>query len=40
LILEVCGVENASGKILGSRNKIANAYAVLKALKNLKSKNL
>jgi len=40
LILEACGVENASGKILGSRNKIANAYAVFNALKNLKPKNL
>ena len=40
LILEVAGVENASGKILGSRNKIANAYAVIKALKSLKKKNL
>ena len=40
LILEVAGVENASGKILGSRNKIVNAYTVLKALKKLKSKNI
>ena len=40
LILEVVGVENASGKILGSRNKIVNVYAVLKALKKLKPKTI
>ena len=40
IILELSGVENASGKILGSRNKIVNTYAVLKALKNLKTKSI
>lgn len=32
LILGLAGVKNASGKILGSRNQINNAYAALKAL--------
>jgi len=35
-ILNLLGVENASGKIIGSRNQIVNAYAVIKALKELK----
>jgi small subunit ribosomal protein S5 len=38
-ILNLAGVENASGKIIGSRNQIVNAYAVIKALKELKVKN-
>lgn len=37
-ILSLAGISNASGKILRSRNKITNAYAVLRALKRLKSK--
>jgi len=37
-ILNLGGVSNASGKILGSRNQIANAYAVMEALKKLKVK--
>ena len=37
-ILELAGVENASGKIIGSRNQIANTYAVMKALSLLKSR--
>lgn len=35
-ILELAGVENASGKVLRSRNQIANTYAVIEALKKLK----
>lgn len=38
-ILSLAGIENASGKVLGSRNQINNAYATLKALKSLKEKN-
>lgn len=36
-ILSVAGVTNASAKILGSRNHIANAYVTIKALESLKS---
>ncbi len=35
-ILELAGVKDVSGKIMGSRNKIVNAYAVIEALKSLK----
>lgn len=34
-ILYVAGVKNASGKIIRSRNKITNAYAVIEGLKKL-----
>lgn len=37
-ILELAGVENASGKIIRSRNQIANTYAIFEALKKLKSR--
>jgi small subunit ribosomal protein S5 len=37
-ILSLAGIANASGKILKSRNQITNAYAVMEALKNLKSR--
>jgi len=40
LILDLAGVENASGKIIGSRNQIVNTYAVMKALSKLKNKKL
>ncbi len=36
IILELAGVENASGKILGSRNQIVNSYATINLLKKLK----
>jgi len=36
VILDLAGVYNASGKIIGSRNQIVNAYAVMEALKRLK----
>ncbi|MCX7996345.1 MAG: 30S ribosomal protein S5 [Patescibacteria group bacterium] len=35
-ILELCGIQNASGKIIGTRNHSANAYAVMAALGQLK----
>jgi small subunit ribosomal protein S5 len=38
-ILELCGVQNASGKIIGTRNQTTNAYAVMQALRKLKEKN-
>lgn len=38
LILSLAGVKNASGKILGSRNQINNAYATLKALQLIMEK--
>ena len=38
VILELCGIKDASGKIIGSRNKIINSYAVIKMLKNLKKR--
>ena len=36
VILDIAGVNNASGKIIGTRNQITNAYAVMEALKKLK----
>src|SRR3989304_114562 len=38
VILDLAGVENASGKIIGSRNQIVNTYAIMKALKLLRKK--
>ncbi len=39
VVLELAGVKDISAKILGrTRNKIANAQATLKALRNMKSK--
>lgn len=40
VILDLVGISNASGKIIGSRNQIANTYAVMEALKKLKPKKL
>ncbi len=37
VLLDLAGVENASGKIIRSRNQIVNTYAVIKALSLLKS---
>lgn len=37
VILDLAGVENASGKIIGSRNQIVNTYAIMKALQMLRS---
>jgi len=36
IILELAGIENATGKILGSKNKINNVKATFKALETLK----
>ena len=38
-LLEVCGVKDASGKIIGSRNQVINSYAILKALKKLRRRS-
>ncbi|MEK7070503.1 MAG: 30S ribosomal protein S5 [Patescibacteria group bacterium] len=37
-LLELSGVRNASGKIIGSRNQITNTYAIMKALSLLKAR--
>jgi small subunit ribosomal protein S5 len=39
IILDLAGVYNASGKIIGSRNQIVNAYAVMEAIKKLKQRH-
>ncbi len=36
-VLELCGVDNVYGKILGSRNPVANAYCTFEALKQLRN---
>lgn len=36
VLLDLAGVENASGKIIGSRNQIVNTYAIMKALQMFK----
>lgn len=38
IILDLAGVSNASGKVIGSRNQIVNSYAVIEALKRLKKR--
>jgi small subunit ribosomal protein S5 len=35
VVLEAAGVKDASGKILGTKNKISNVYATLKALETI-----
>lgn len=35
VVLEAAGVRDASGKILGTKNKISNVYATLKALESI-----
>ena len=35
-ILDLCGIHNASGKIIGSRNQVVNTYAIMEVLKKLK----
>lgn len=35
-IFDLAGVYNASGKIIGSRNQVANTYLVMEAIKKLK----
>lgn len=36
VLFDLAGIYNASGKMLGSRNQIANTYATMKALASLK----
>lgn len=36
VLLDLAGIENASGKIIRSRNQVVNTYAVMKALKMFK----
>lgn len=38
VLLDLAGIYNASGKIIGSRNQIVNTYAVMRALQLLKTK--
>lgn len=38
VILDLAGVNNASGKIIGSRNQTVNTYAIMKVLSKLKPK--
>ncbi|OGK19690.1 hypothetical protein A3D80_01780 [Candidatus Roizmanbacteria bacterium RIFCSPHIGHO2_02_FULL_40_13b] len=38
-ILALAGISNASGKILRSRNQVANSYVTMKALAELKPRN-
>lgn len=38
-ILDLAGIYNASGKIIGTRNQIVNTYAVMEALKRLKRRS-
>lgn len=40
VILDLAGVKNVSGKIIGSRNHVVNAYAIMEALKKLKIRNM
>ncbi|MEI6532261.1 MAG: 30S ribosomal protein S5 [Candidatus Roizmanbacteria bacterium] len=39
VLLDLAGVYNASGKVIGSRNQILNTYAVMNALKKLKKRS-
>ncbi len=36
VLLDLAGITNASGKIIGSRNQLVNTYAVMEALSKLK----
>lgn len=38
VILDLSGIENASGKVIGSRNQTVNTYAVIEALRKLKKR--
>ena len=35
VVLEAAGIKNASGKILGTKNKASNVYATIKALETI-----
>jgi len=39
-VVEVAGIKNIVSKILGTRNKASNLYAVLKAFKKLKKRQI
>lgn len=39
VLFDLAGIYNASGKMLGSRNQIANTYAIMKALTQLKRRS-
>lgn len=36
VLLDLAGIENASGKIIKSRNQVVNTYAIMEAFKKLK----
>ncbi|MCL4363654.1 30S ribosomal protein S5 [Patescibacteria group bacterium] len=38
VLLDLAGIENASGKIIRSRNQVLNTYTVIKALKMLSAR--
>lgn len=38
IILDLAGVNDASGKIIGSRNQVVNSYALIEALRKLKNR--
>lgn len=39
-LFDLAGIYNASGKVLGSRNQISNAYAVMMAFQSLKPRKV
>ncbi len=39
-LFDLAGIYNASGKVIGSRNQLSNAYAVMKAFKLLKPRKI
>lgn len=39
-LFDLAGIYNASGKVLGSRNQLSNAYAVMKAFRLLKPRKI
>lgn len=40
VLMDLVGISNASGKIIGSRNQLVNTYAVMEAFKKLKTRKL
>lgn len=40
VILDLAGVYNASGKVIGSRNQVVNAYTVIEAIKKMKKSKI
>ncbi|OGK38299.1 hypothetical protein A3F03_01880 [Candidatus Roizmanbacteria bacterium RIFCSPHIGHO2_12_FULL_41_11] len=39
IILDLAGVYNASGKVIGSRNQVVNAHAMIEAIKKLRPRS-